>query len=225
MSKVKLFPTSSSLWRVGGIDCTSILRNARNKEKQGLWAEACDTRAEAAQMIIDAADDEAIRLDWEDENSRNALQIIYQSAADYLSVGEVETATALWESVIDFDEEDHLQATMMLAFCYVELEDFECLETVMSDISPKSAEYHLLTLWAEYRHTKGVDRDALRTLRTRHKAWYEEFIAPEHPADEEFLADRQRERPQPRTESREFWFATESIWMRNADFISALIKA
>ena len=89
--------------------------------------------------------------------------------------------------VIDFDEEDHLQATIMLAFCYVELEDYDCLESVISDISPKTAEYSLLMLWSTYRQTQGVERDALREMRTRHKVWWEEFTAAEHPLDEAFL--------------------------------------
>ena len=95
----------------------------------------------------------------------------------------------------------------------------------MFDISPKSAEYQLLLLWAEYRRSGGIDRDALRQLRTRHKAWYEEFTADYHPADEEYLKDCRNERPSPTTEARELWFATEAMWSRNAEFIMALKKA
>ena len=70
-----------------------------------------------------------------------------------------------------------------------------------------------------------VERDALRELRTRHKVWWEEFTAEEHPTDEEFLADRQSERPSHKTEAREFWFATAPMWARNNDFIEAVSKA
>lgn len=223
--RVKVLPTSATLWRIVGIDCNAVLRSSKDKQRQGLWAEACEIRAEAAQRVIDAVGDEPVRLDWEDASSRSALQLLYMSAADYLSIGEVETATALWESVVDLDEEDHLQATVMLAFCYVYLEDYDCLESVLPDISPKSPESALLSLWSAYRRCGGIDRDALRQLRQRHKAWYEEFVAEEHPIDEEFSADARQERPQQRTEAREFWFATAPLWENNSDFLSAIKRA
>jgi predicted metalloprotease len=53
----------------------------------------------------------------------------------------------------------------------------------------------------------------------------QEFTAEEHPTDEEFLADRQSERPSHKTEAREFWFATAPMWARNNDFIEAVSKA
>lgn len=225
MNRITLQPTSSGLWHVEGIDCNRILRTSRNLERQGRWADACECRADAVQQLLDVAGEESVPLDWNDSSSRAALELIYASAIDYFSIDEVEMATALWERVIDFDEEDHLQATIMLAFCYVELEDYDCLESVISDISPKAAEYSLLMLWSTYRQTQGVERDALREMRTRHKVWWEEFVASEHPADEVFLADRQSERPSHRTEAREFWFATAPMWERNKDFIEAISKA
>ena len=225
MNKITLQPTSSGLWHIEGIDCSRILRTSQNLERQDRWADACEYRAEKVQLLLDAAGEESVPLDWNDASSRAALELIYASAIDYFSIDEVEMATALWERVIDFDEEDHLQATIMLAFCYVELEDYDCLESVLSDISPKTAEYSLLQLWATFRQTGGVERDALRDLRTRHKVWWEEFTAAEHPLDESFLADRQSERPSHRTEAREFWFATAPMWARNTDFIEAVSKA
>ena len=95
----------------------------------------------------------------------------------------------------------------------------------MFSISSKTPEYHLLTLWAEYRRTGGVERDALRTLRSRHKVWFEEFIADEHPVDEEYLADSRSDRPSPRTEARELFFATAPLWERNANFLKTIKKA
>ena len=214
MNKITLSPTSSGLWHVEGIDCGRILRTSQNLERQGRMADACEYRAEKVQLLLDAAGEESLPLDWNDAASRAALELIYASALDYFSIDEVEMATALWERVIDFDEEDHLQATVILAFCYVELEDYDCLESVISDISPKMAEYSLLQLWATYRQTGGVERDALR-----------EFAAEEHPLDDAFLADRQSERPSHKTEAREFWYATAPMWARNTHFIEAISKA
>ena len=118
-----------------------------------------------------------------------------------------------------------MSVSVPLAFGYVELEDFDCLEEMLFSISSKTPEYHLLTLWAEYRRTGGVDRYALRTLRSRHKVWLEEFLADEHPIDEEYLADSQSERPSQRTEARELFFATAPLWERNANFLKTIKKA
>jgi hypothetical protein len=182
-------------------------------------------RFEGVQRLLDAIPDEDVMLDWADGATRDAMELIYASAADHLSVGEVEMAAALWENLAAMDEEDHMSVNILLAICYIELEDYDCLEEAMFDISPKSPEYHLLNLWAEYRRTGGVDRDALRTLRTRHKEWFAEFVAAEHPVDEEYLKDSRSERPSPRTEARELWFATSAVWEHNGEFLQTISKA
>ncbi|MBQ3535320.1 MAG: hypothetical protein IJA57_01015 [Alistipes sp.] len=225
MGKVMISPVSTGLWQVDGEWFNDILRRTQRLEREGKVAQACELRFEGAQQLLEAVGDEAVRLDWNDSSSRAAMEVLYRSAADHMMIGEVEMAAALWESLLELDEEDHLEAVVPLAFAYVEIEDYDCLEGAMFDISPKSAEYQLLLLWTEYRRSGGIDRDALRQLRTRHKAWYEEFTADHHPADEEYLKDCRNERPSPTTEARELWFATEAMWSRNAEFIMALKKA
>ena len=222
MRKIVVRPISSGLWHVEGGGCGALLRLAAEKEK---WADAADMRFEGVQRLLDAIPDEDVMLDWADGATRDAMELIYASAADHLSVGEVEMAAALWENLAVMDEEDHMSVNILLAICYIELEDYDCLEEAMFDISPKSPEYHLLNLWAEYRRTGGVDRDALRTLRTRHKEWFAEFVATEHPADEEYLKDSRSERPSPRTEARELWFATSAVWEHNGEFLQTISKA
>ena len=222
MRKIVVRPTSSGLWHVEGGGFGDLLRRAAEKEK---WADAADMRFEGVQRLLDAIPDEDVMLDWADGATRDAMELIYASAADHLSVGEVEMAAALWENLAAMDEEDHMSVNILLAICYIELEDYDCLEEAMFDISPKSPEYHLLNLWAEYRRTGGVDRDALRTLRTRHKEWFAEFVAAEHPADEEYLKDSRSERPSPRTEARELWFATSAVWEHNGEFLQTISKA
>ena len=200
------------------------LRRSREREKES-WPAAADMRFEAVQRLVDALGEEEVHLDWDDAPTRSAMELLYAAGADQMLVGEVETAVALWETLLAVDEEDHLSVSVPLAFGYVELEDFYCWEEMMFSISSKSPEYHLLTLWAEYRRTGGVERDALRTLRSRHKVWFEEFIADEHPVDEEYLADSRAERPSPRTEARELFFATAPLWERNANFLKTIKKA
>ena len=222
MRKIVVRPTSSGLWHVEGGGFGDLLRRAAEKEK---WADAADMRFEGVQRLLDAIPDEDVMLDWADGATRDAMELIYASAADHLSVGDVEMAAALWENLAAMDEEDHMSVNILLAICYIELEDYDCLEEAMFDISPKSPEYHLLNLWAEYRRTGGVDRDALRTLRTRHKEWFAEFVAAEHPVDEEYLKDSRSERPSPRTEARELWFATSAVWEHNVEFLQTISKA
>jgi hypothetical protein len=123
------------------------------------------------------------------------------------------------------DQEDHMNVSVPLAFCYVVLEDFDCLESVMFDISPKRAEYHLLMLWSEYFRTKGIAIDSLRELRTRHKAWYAEILADTHPIDDAYLADSRKEKPSPTTEARELWFVLEPLFESHPEFIETLRKA
>lgn len=200
------------------------LRRSREREKES-WPAAADMRFEAVQRLVDALGDEEVHLEWDDTPTRSAMELLYAAGSDQLLVGEVETAVALWETLLSVDEEDHLSVSVPLAFGYVELEDFDCWEEMMFSISSKSPEYHLLTLWAEYRRSGGVERDALRTLRSRHKVWFEEFIADEHPVDEEYLADSRAERPSPRTEARELFFATAPLWERNANFLKTIKKA
>lgn len=208
MAKVTINPTSSGMWRVEGL--RDELRRSREREKES-WAAAADMRFDAVQRLVDALGDEEVHLDWEDRTTRSAMELLYAAGADQLLVGEVETAVALWETLLAVDEEDHMSVSVPLAFGYVELEDFDCWEEMMFSISSKTPEYHLLTLWAEYRRTGGVERDALRTLRSRHKVWFEEFTSDEHPVDEEYLADSRSERPSPRTEARELFFATAPL--------------
>ena len=225
MKKASVRPTASGLWQIQGGSFDQMLQHSSRLEREGKWAEACEMRFEAAQQLLDLVGEEPITLDWNDQSSRSAMELLYRSAADHLAIGEVEMAVALWESLLEMDEEDHYEAIVLLAFAYVEIEDFDCLESALFDISTKSPEYHLLTLWAEYVRSGGIERDALRQMRTRHKAWWEEFVAREHPVDEAYLSDCRSERPSQQTEAREFWFATESIWERNSEFIEALRKA
>ena len=222
MARITINPSSSGLWHVVGLK--DELRHSREKEKES-WAAAADMRFEAVQCLLDALGDEDLHLDWDDRPTRAAMELLYAAGADQFIVGEVETAVALWEILLAVDEEDHMSVSVTLAFGYVELEDFDCWEEMLFSISSKTPEYHLLTLWAEYRRTGGVDRDALRTLRSRHKVWLEEFLADEHPIDEEYLADSQSERPSQRTEARELFFVTAPLWERNANFLKTIKKA
>lgn len=222
MQRIKIVPSASGEYQIAAPDFIGF-KQSMLKIKD--WAQVAEKRFEMVQQFLDSIEDEELPLDWEHSNTRAAIETIYASAIDSLSIGEVEIAAALWENLMSMDQEDHMSVSVPLAFCYVVLEDFDCFESVMFDISTKRPEYHLLTLWLEYFRSKGLDIDALRELRTRHKAWFAEFIANSHPVDDAYLADSRKDKPTPTTEARELWFVLESLMETYPEFIEMLRKA
>jgi hypothetical protein len=194
MQRIKITPSASGEYQIAAPDFVGFKQSLL---KINDWTQAAEKRFEMVQQLLDSMGDDDMPLDWEHSNTRAAIETIYASAIDSLSVGEIEIAAALWENLMGLDQEDHMNVSVPLAFCYVVLEDFDCLESVMFDISPKRAEYHLLMLWSEYFRTKGIAIDSLRELRTRHKAWYAEILADTHPIDDAYLADSRKEKPSP----------------------------
>ena len=222
MQRIKIVPSASGEYQIAAPDFIGF-KQSMLKVKD--WAQVAEKRFEMVQQFLDSIDDEELPLDWEHSNTRAAIETIYASAIDSLSIGEVEIAAALWENLMSMDQEDHMSVSVPLAFCYVVLEDFDCFESVMFDISTKRPEYHLLTLWQEYFRSKGIDIDALRELRTRHKAWFAEFIADSHPVDDAYLADSRKDKPTSTTEARELWFVLEPLMETYPEFIEMLRKA
>ena len=222
MQRIKITPSASGEYQIAAPDFVGFKQSLL---KINDWTQAAEKRFEMVQQLLDSMGDDDMPLDWEHSNTRAAIETIYASAIDSLSVGEIEIAAALWENLMGLDQEDHMNVSVPLAFCYVVLEDFDCLESVMFDISPKRAEYHLLMLWSEYFRTKGIAIDSLRELRTRHKAWYAEILADTHPIDDAYLADSRKEKPSPTTEARELWFVLEPLFESHPEFIETLKKA
>lgn len=222
MQRIKITPSASGEYQIAAPDFVGFKQSLL---KINDWTQAAEKRFEMVQQLLDSMGDDDMPLDWEHSNTRAAIETIYASAIDSLSVGEIEIAAALWENLMGLDQEDHMNVSVPLAFCYVVLGDLDCLESVMFDISPKRAEYHLLMLWSEYFRTKGIAIDSLRELRTRHKAWYAEILADTHPIDDAYLADSRKEKPSPTTEARELWFVLEPLFASHLEFIEMLRKA
>ena len=222
MTRIKTIPLASGEHQIIAPDFIAFKQSLSKIES---WPQAAEKRFAKVQQLMEYTGDDDFPLDWEHNNTRAAIEVIYASAIDSLNVGEVEMAAALWENILGMDHEDHMCVTIPLAFCYVVLENFDCLEGVMFDISPKRPEYHMLELWTEYFRSNGVAIDALRELRTRHKEWFSEFIAENHPVDEVYLADSRKEKPSATTEARELWFVLEPLMRDYPEFIEALRKA
>lgn len=231
MAKNSLKPTLAQTFRIvhdkeakgAAPDLSLELKRSRKAEQEGRWEEACDIRFAAVQSLVELLpEEEPIELDWEDGATRDALVLLYSSAVDFFLVGDWEMAAAQLEMVLDVDGEDHLEATTLLAFTYVMLEEWESLDDTLPDLDDKSPEKSLLVLWSDFLRTGKLNSGNLATFKRYHAAYLREWCATDHPADNRYMADIASERPSKEALARELWFQTEHIWHANAKFIEKL---
>lgn len=209
----------------GDYDFVRHLKEVEGLVREARYDEACECRYVAFQHLADILpEDEAMPLRWEHANSRAAMSILYGSAVDHFRIGDVEMTMAQLEMLLDCDPEDHFEAINLLALCYIATEEWEAYEDITIDLTDKSAEAVIAQLWASLRREKMLDGKLLATLKSRHKAYYEELIADEHPADEAYLKDIDSDRPTQAAEAREWWLLTEPLWREYPDFVAALKK-
>ncbi len=198
----------------------NILEESLRLERAGNIEQACSMRWSAAQKIIEGLDDDMPEADWEE--SKDELMLLNASAIDHFLAGDWELAAALWETVLDLDPEDHLDASRHLAYCYIEMGEWELLDETLFDISDKSADKPLLSLLSAWLQTGDLPAEQLRHLRQDFAPYYRELTSAEHPADENYLRDIASPRPARETLAREFWFETEHFWNLHRDFLEAL---
>ena len=228
MSNVELQfnPTEDQSFELEGKGRYNFVRHKERVDKlvaEGRYNEACEARYEAFQIIVDALpEDESMPLHWEHPNSRAALSIIYGSAVDHFRIGDVEMAMAQLEMLLDCDPEDHFESINLLALCYVAMEEWEAYDDMVIDLTDKSAEAVVAHLWASYQRDGEIDKTLLSLLKSRHKAYYAEIIAAEHPDDDTFRKDIASARPSQSAEAREWWLLTEPLWSEFPKFIEAL---
>lgn len=223
--ELRFNPTEDQTFEFEGVGRYNFVRHKERIDKlvaEGRYDEACEARYEAFQVALDALpEDEAMPLRWEHGNSRAVVSIIYGSAIDHFRIGDVEMAMAQLEMLLDCDPEDHFEAINLLALCYVAMDEWEAFDDIVIDLSDKSAEAVVARLWASHRRG-GIDGALLSLLKSRHKAYYAELIAVEHPDDEQFRRDIASDRPSQAAEAREWWLLTEPLWREFSEFIEAL---
>ena len=223
--ELRFNPTEDQTFEFEGVGRYNFVRHKERIDKlvaEGRYDEACEARYEAFQVALDALpEDEAMPLRWEHGNSRAVVSIIYGSAIDHFRIGDVEMAMAQLEMLLDCDPEDHFEAINLLALCYVAMDEWEAFDDIVIDLSDKSAEAVVARLWASHRR-EGMDGALLSLLKSRHKAYYAELIAVEHPDDEQFRRDIASDRPSQAAEAREWWLLTEPLWREFSEFIEAL---
>lgn len=185
--KATLNPTPDQTFEIvgqGAYDFVRVLTHSKQLQRQGRVEEACNERFHAFQRISELLpEDEEVILEWEDPNTRAALEVIHASAIDHFLINDFEMSTAMLELLLELDPEDHLEAIILLAFNYLAMEEYELFDEVSNDISDKYACKEVLTMWAAFRRSGRIpEGDAIR-FRTRFAPYFAEFTADEHPAD------------------------------------------
>lgn len=219
MAKITLKPTENQNYILLGGDFVKLLDHAHTQESEGNFEGACNTRYKAFQQIVDVLPEEDVaELDFSHPNTRAAIEIVYGSAVDNFLAGDVELSAAQLELLLECDSEDHIEATPQLALCYIALEEWECLEEIVTDLGDKSAFRPLVEALAEYARTGEVSAEKLTALR-RHRHLCEELCAAEHPADEKYLKDISSERPTQQALAREIYLRCEPLFAQYEGFI------
>ena len=224
--KATLNPTPDQTFEIvgqGAYDFVRVLTHSKQLQRQGRVEEACNERFHAFQRISELLpEDEEVILEWEDPNTRAALEVIHASAIDHFLINDFEMSTAMLELLLELDPEDHLEAIILLAFNYLAMEEYELFDEVSNDISDKYACKEVLTMWAAFRRSGRIpEGDAIR-FRTRFAPYFAEFTSDEHPADGQYLEDIESERPSVQAQARELWLRNENLWTLFPDFIAAL---
>lgn len=227
MTKFILTPTAENTFQISytspDFDLGEILEDSRKMEYRGDIELACNTRYDAFQQFMSSIpDDEEIVLDWECEDSQNALQLINQSAIDHFLVGDFEMCAAMLEFILELDPEDHLEATKRLAYSYIALEEYELYDEIINDISDKHVEKGILIIWSEYRRTGKIDMGEVIRMKSRFGVYYDEFMRDEHPITDHYQTDIENERPTRESLARELWLQTEHLWALHPEFIQSL---
>ena len=232
MSQAQLKPNADETFRIvamddaeGLYDFQAIIDRSRRMEREGNVEAACNLRYQAFQRIYDLLPEgEETILDWHDDNTQAAVMLINYSAIDHFLIGDWEMSAGMCELILEVDPEDHLEATIRLAYTYIAMDEFESFDEIINDISDKYADKQILLLWSELRRSGNFPEGNLRRFKSRFTPYYNEFIADEHPVTEEYLNDIDSERPSQQALARELWLQTEHLWLLFPEFISELRK-
>ena len=226
MKRPELKPTLNQTFELvgrGEYDFASVLDRSMRLQSENRIGEACNVRYAAVQRLMEVLpEDEEIVLEWGHRNSRAALELLQASASDHFLIGDLEMAAALAELLLELDPEDHLESVWLAGFWYVAMGEYELFDEIADDISDKSPEKHILTLWSHFRRTGELPAAEAAAFRGRFATCFNEFTADEHPVDEEYMADIEKDAPSQRTQARHLWFQTESLWSQHPGFIEAL---
>lgn len=207
-------------------DFEQELERSRRQEAAHDFEGACNTRFQAFQRLVELIpEDEEVILEWDDDASQAAMITGYCSGIDHFLLGDWEMTAAIFEMLLEMDPEDHMEASVNLAYTYLAMQEFESFDEVINDVNDKHVDKVLLELWSEYLRSGKVREGELVRLKTRFAPYYKEFTAAEHPVSDKYMADIRGERPSPEARARELWLETEHLWTQFPGFIEALREA
>ena len=202
------------------------LERSRQQEARQDFEGACNTRFHAFQRLVELIpENEEVILEWDDEASQAAMITGYCSGIDHFLLGDWEMTAAIFEMLLEVDPEDHMEASVNLAYTYLAMQEFDSFDEVINDVNDKHVDKVLLELWSEYLRSGKISEGELVRLKTRFTHYYKEFTAEEHPVDSDYLVDIRGERPSPQARARELWLETEHLWTQFPGFIEALREA
>ncbi len=228
MKRGYLSPTPDQTFEIrvgdkGNCNFKRILRESQELQSEGRIEEACNLRFMSVQMLQELlGEDDEVHLEWNDENSRAALELVHRSAIDHFLINDFEISSALLELALELDPEDRLEVSNLLAYDYLAMGEYELFDEVINDISDKYASRTILLLWSGFLRDGALPAGELHSLKSRFTPYYNEFIGEEHPADERYIADIESERASAAAQARELWLQTENLWSAFPQFIEAL---
>ncbi|MCD7962952.1 MAG: tetratricopeptide repeat protein [Rikenellaceae bacterium] len=189
----------------------------------GMIEKACEMRFDACQRIIELLpEDEEVELSWNVPENHTLIFLLNYSAIDHFLAGEFGISSALLETCLDVDPEDHMECSKILSYCYVALKDEDSFRAEIINIDPKDMERALLELWASFRFTGRIDDKQLLDFVRSYPFLFEELTAESHHADEQFIAETDSGKMSRQAKARQIWLKTEPLWERFGDFIDIL---
>ncbi len=207
-------------------DFAESLALSRKQEAQKDFEAACNTRLHSFQRLVELVPDEGeTTLEWEDENSQAAMLTGYCSGIDHFLAGDWEMAAAIFEMLLELDPEDHLEATVPLAYTYLAMQEFDSFDEIINDVNDKHIDKAILSLWNGFLRNGRLAEGELIHLKTRFTPYYNEFIADTHPVSDQYLADIKSDNPSKEALARELWLQTEHLWTLFPQFIETLRTA
>lgn len=225
MKNMELIPTADQTFEIRGGDFVRRLAESRRAERTGEVERACEMRFESFRRVAALLpEDEECALEWNDTNTRAAIETIYATAVDHFLIDDFDMAAGVCELLLEVDPEDHCEATVLAAQCYAALGEYDSFDAVAEDMSEGSAMRAVLTLLVAYSRDGRLTDEAVAEFRRRHPRCHAEFTAADHPADEAYLQDIESASPSAAAQARELWLRTENLWRRHPDFIEALKK-
>lgn len=212
-----LEPTVNQTFRLIGNgrrgNLTARLEESYRAESSGEIERACSLRFEAFQDIVSVMPDDensTTELDRNHPNTLAAMEITLASAVDNYLVGDYELSAAQAELLIDLDSEDPLEATPLLALCYIALGEWECLEEIEADLGEKSAIRPLAVLISDFAHNRPFDTQSVKSL-LRFREFATELSLTTHPTDEKYLQSISSDRPSKEAAARELYLRCEPV--------------